>query len=231
MNNIEFVRERFLEVVIGVGAVMLLVSVLIGTDADVDWGDVPTWVAGLIASAALYAAWRAGSTAQRLLKVEEGREDRAERTDLERRATEERAAQADLVAAWIDRRAVGPKDALRWAWGLVVRNGSPLPIWDVTAETYAPDGELRGVDQMSLVPPDEVFRKWNTDLRNQHEDEDPPAFVVAISFRDAAGRTWKRSKEGVLSQTGVVAFGELGATLPLPQVEVHGSYTPPEPEQ
>src|SRR4051794_1763884 len=61
----------------------------------VNWGDVPTWVQAATSTAALIAASIAVMFSVRTYKIERAREARAERLAEERRASAERAEQAE----------------------------------------------------------------------------------------------------------------------------------------
>jgi hypothetical protein len=112
------------------GALVFYVVILVVASepdvSDVDWGDAPTWLAGGVALAALVAAWRAGSIAAELLRVERSREDD--------RAWRDASSQARLVSAWIDvgyqRDEFGSPTAVESLTGFV-RNASAVPVHDV----------------------------------------------------------------------------------------------------
>lgn len=247
-------RMREKAVIYSLGAFsagLFIVATLIGTDAHPNWGDVPTWFAGGVAILALIAARQAGRTALRLLEVEELRENRATEAEEQRREAQERAEQADLVASWIDVEGMRRGTSLP-RWGTLLQNASSLPVWDVVVEIFGPNASTpRHRFSLSLLPPGRSFEPWgNNELRSRKEDavamtehssvaladdqyqEDPRDFRVAISFRDAAGRKWRRTKEGVLRKTGIVVFGEAAVALASIELKASGIVTPPpEPLQ
>lgn len=209
---------------LGIALLMYLVILGVAWSPDlamVNWGDAPTWVTAAVSLAALTAAWRAGHIATKLLRVETGREDRAERLDGERRDAVERAEQADLVAAWNDRGT------------FVILNGSKLPIWEVELVARHPESAVTAETNLSLVPPNGETRHpfvpgedpWGAPIPvgDILDDIDAMQMQVEIRFRDAAGRIWSRDRHGALSLVGrsatvqaTVAKGS--AVTPPPQV-------------
>lgn len=176
--------------------------------AAVDWGDVPTWISALATIAAFLAALLAVRASWNVLTLERAREDRAEAQELERQRAAERAEQADHIAAWSYW--AEPQMLRRTGWGALVVNESGLPIYDVTAAFFGPDGSHRGDGSQSVVPPGQNFIPWPGGLTREGGDgasrEQGSDFRVAVAFRDAAGRTWHRDQNGVLTKTGVVVF-------------------------
>jgi hypothetical protein len=156
-----------------------------------DWGDVPTWVGALTTLGALIAAGA-------LVKVELRRDRRTEREAQQRRDGQARAEQADLVAAWKDQ-----KDSDSWA---TIRNGSELPVYDVELELFETTGTVRQYTvEVGVVPPSDHMDIWvvqNSVGTDVHSPGRPREFAVSITFRDTAGREWKRDTAGVLHQTG-----------------------------
>lgn len=111
----------------------------------------------------------------------------------------------------------------------MILNGSPLPIWDVKLRAFGRDSSERATIDLAIAPPGPNRPRWPGSLSLVF-GESPEDLRVELEFRDAAGRTWKRSREGVLNQTGVIVFGELAVALPTPQVDIQGTYTPPAPQ-
>lgn len=193
---------------LALGGALLLFSALIVVAWSprldrVDWGDAPTWTAGAIALAALAAAWRAGTVAAELLRVEQIREDRTERLEQERRDVAERAEQADWVASW--------NDSGRYA----ILNGSRLPIWDVEVRAIHPETSATFSETIGVVPPGDVRHPfvpeeddWGAPLPVEDilGDMDALRMQVEIRFRDAAGRLWRRDQHGMLNLLGRSAF-------------------------
>lgn len=186
------------------GLAAFVVAVIVaawGPDlGHVEWGDAPTWVAGVIALLALLAAWRAGSIARELLKVEHGRNKRAEDADAERRRLAERQEQADRVAAWNNGDAT-------------ILNGSDLPIWDVAVEFIDAEGEYNGTESRSVLPPGTTQipfpfyvppDEWSPGV--PYVSDEWKRIQIEIRFRDAAGRRWRRDRHGILTLVGRDAF-------------------------
>lgn len=128
------------------------------------------------------------------IEIRGARRDRADRVRLEKRA------QASLINAWLIVREREPyatyTDVLAVA---AVENSSSSPVYDVVVHVPAgvwnsePHEWRRGF----LVPTD----------RPEYADDDPepvnmlPGDVpLEITFRDAAGVRWRRSREGVLEE-------------------------------
>lgn len=176
----------------------------------------------VIAGLALRAAIRAAKAAQGSLDVaEEGL--RAERArDQARDKVEERAFQADWVAAWLYFK---PKDAFlpgiafsaipRPAVVALLRNRSPLPVYDVKVLFYA-EGVIVGEGERPILPPEDE----GLDVPHSARDAvTPPApesdgdagkpktprpeyrrLRVGIEFTDTARRRWRRDQYGLLTR-------------------------------
>lgn len=156
---------------------------------SLDMGDVPTWIGAVTTLGALVAAGA-------VVKVELGREARAK--------AEAESAQADLVAAWIARRAE--------AW-VVVRNSSTLPIYGVTIlikntvrplDPEQPDPKMRFSRFFEVLPPgEEPASGLVNDEGKPMRDPDPElkaSLGVEVWFTDAAGRRWVRRSTGQLER-------------------------------
>jgi hypothetical protein len=145
-------------------------------------GDWATWTGVVVTLGALLAA--AG-----VLRIELMR-------DRDARSAAARNEQANLVAAWDDRR-----DPDSFA---TIRNGSQLPVYDVELLIF--DSEARNLlwtARFPVVPPAEtvgVFvvqhSQTGADIRGGGSTVGPHRVVV--DFRDAANRRWKRDLGGRL---------------------------------
>ena len=193
-----------------VAFVFYLVILLVASEPDVanvDWGDAPTWIAGGIALLALAAAWRAGSIAAALLRVERRREDD--------RAKREASSQAALVSAWIE---VGyERDELDNPIAVesltcFVRNASPLPVHDVKviplldrrSETRTGREWIAANLELPTLPPADQpvttpIRGPVVSLVDSAAEEARIAVRCTIEFTDSSGTRWVRYPSGELS--------------------------------
>lgn len=190
--------------------VSYLVILLVASEPDVahiDWGDAPTWIAGGIALLALVAAWRAGSIAAELLRVEQRREDD--------RAKREASSQASLVSAWIEvgyERDELDKPIAVESLTCFVRNASPVPVHDVKViplldrrsktrsgrEWIAADLEfptLPPTDQPLTRP----IRGPVVSLVDSAAEDAQIAVRCTIEFTDSSGTRWVRYPSGELT--------------------------------
>jgi hypothetical protein len=187
------------------------------------WGDVPTW--GLLVGAAFTVvfAGRAFNSQSKQLKDQQATNEKlAEvlplqadelRESLDERAREkenQRRAQASKVAAWFEVREMFPgKSASALEWGARIRNGSDLPILDVTTafhsvkdpgngQPWTPEYAADMVRPIRVIPPaGERSIQFHDSLRSQ-EKISPHHYVVSIGFTDAAGYRWRRDPRGAL---------------------------------
>jgi hypothetical protein len=166
----------------------------------VDFGDVPTWLGVVFASIAGYVALR-------LYRVEIRRDQRVE-VEINERALLARRSQAATVCAWFQARsAYGPLTGLYQSeaespvWGVEIRNGSNLPVYDVrVAYHFVKKGATtpeKGFYKVAILPPGESFRELPRSLRDA---KNPDEMTVALTFRDAAGYSWSRGTDGVLTE-------------------------------
>ena len=178
---------------------------VVAKHASFHWslGDVPTWLGALATIGALigaYAIW----------KVESGRDEftaqeRRDRAELEQRA------QADRVAAWYGRSddGSGGPQVIR-EWGAFIQNSSDLPVYDLsvsfrflTPQANDPDrsAERSLSDLIRVVPPtDRIFVRLDHSVLEQTDRDSYGNYVVALDFRDAAGRLWRRDAKGGLAE-------------------------------
>jgi hypothetical protein len=159
--------------------------------------DLPAWISAVASAGAFAFAAPAAFAAYRVLKIEMARDKAADE--------ERKAWQAARVSAWC-----GQHDH---QWGTFLWNASEAPIYDVVIEYYRPDecevpqSLKRSIlvgsdDQVKVLPPSNepqfvvVTRKIEDDLiltaRTMH------LAVVGLTFRDAAGHSWRRDATGYL---------------------------------
>jgi hypothetical protein len=171
-----------------------------GAAARLDWGDVPTWLGVLLAGAAAAVAL--------LLYLRDAERDRQAEADRRARLDEDPPTQATRVGCWYGRAEgqIGPHQSPVPVWGAVVRNASDLPVYDVIVEFHfaSPriDGSLwtlaRGQTRRRLIPPGESFVPMPDAMLREIVDTD--SYLVAMSFRDAGNRQWRRDPDGVLTE-------------------------------
>ncbi len=145
--------------------------------------------------------------------------------DLRRRKQEHRAwidslggderqpgGQAEKIAAWpsVVRSDPAVPDSSP-AWGAEIHNGSELPVYQVHVE-FVPIERGRGMNVIviELIPPGDwlvsgrkVYPKpegGRAPLSQQDAWRLPDrTYVIELRFTDVDGRTWRRSKDGVLA--------------------------------
>ncbi|MEU7802585.1 hypothetical protein AB0B10_25335 [Micromonospora arborensis] len=177
-------------------------------------GDVATWVGALANVATLAFALVAALVGFRVYKIESGRDRRAE-DERRERALDEKRNQASLVSAWL---AEEPTPALMESpfittllrqprsWAGYVLNASNVPIYDVLVHfRWADTRHVRtAANDVRVVPPhqDGVWISLPEGWREQIAAEPDPQHVVdvAVEFRDAAGRYWRRDWDGALTE-------------------------------
>jgi hypothetical protein len=172
-----------------------------------DLGDVPTWIGAVAAIVtvmvtifALIFAKRAAEATRAMLDVESAR-------DREREQAEARG-QAELISAWygfFDDYPGAAMSTYNDYWGAYIRNASPLPIYDLEIEFFykGSDGNVTGPRSTlnaGMVPPTDSpgFAPAPLEMLRNVENRDP--YVVAITFRDSAGRRSRRDHDGVLAE-------------------------------
>ncbi|MFF2650406.1 hypothetical protein [Streptomyces sp. NPDC058045] len=111
----------------------------------IDWGDVPTWIAGAFAAAAAYYARGTLRSQQQQIDeqrgfiAEQAANLRLEREELraqlaERRATQARKIRLDVTATGAELSDETGELINPDRWLVVVRNESEAPIYDITAQ-------------------------------------------------------------------------------------------------
>lgn len=179
-----------------------------------DLGDVPTWVAVMLALAAGVVAYGAYVVSRKIYKIESGR-DEDTREEAQR-------AQAAKVAAWF---ADSPDGGEESAPGALIRNASELPIYNVhVGYTFSfADGEFDGIDSaLNPSPEDDLFGlgvdldalgpdvpiilpgECHVPLDAKHLKVFHLPHVgdwrVSVAFDDASGQTWRRDFQGTLAK-------------------------------
>jgi len=167
-----------------------------------------TFFEGLSAVAtacALLAALYAGYQAQRLFRLELGRDEQTRDAERKRQATQ--------VSAWAATRI---KTRERVIFGVVVRNSSDDPIYDVQVECHGFSSPR--VPTLQCVPPGEFFvantfeddskTEWDYPKPLQEIRDPMRPFTIsdargidAVMFRDSAGAGWHRAARGELTKT------------------------------
>jgi hypothetical protein len=168
------------------------------------WGDYPTWLAAIGTIAAVAAAlWLAGR-------------------DSRRRRTEHERNQAELVTAWLlpvgDQTTSGLVPPI-----IAVINGSQQLAYKVIASLVPVRGAI-GEDFRQTVGRDPTaFRAFKGELppgRTNLGVENPGGgmhirFAIELAFRDAGGRSWVRSADGVLERIRAEPADHYGLHEPL----------------
>lgn len=168
------------------------------------WGDIPTWLATIAATAA-------GIVAYSVYRIEAQR-DRI--SDAERRST-----QAAKIAAWYGSRpqhvtrrigdSVQTSTSPEPVWGAFLRNASDLPVSDVTVEFHFPSSASDPAETWNIhtiekgtLPPNDTPIHLTIDeaaLRIYSDDPRVDAFHrVEIEFTDTQGVRWHRDVKGRL---------------------------------
>ncbi len=162
---------------------------------NIDWGDVPTWLAFIGAALAVFYT-------RRTLLIEQARD--------EERREDQRREQAAKFAAWCTDRA--RRDELQWHGGLILRNASEVPVYDVSVTFHLRGTERRGERYTrGVVPPGEhyAFDVDSTGMFTLISEnaygvqtfmEDWDEYLPEVTFTDAAGHVWSRNVRGELSR-------------------------------
>ncbi|WP_243061175.1 hypothetical protein [Nocardioides sp. SR21] len=178
-----------------------------GTIWSVPLGSVAELLTVLAAVAAIVTAWKASVKSHKLQEslndLEQQRESRTQQELARRAEADERAEQADHIAAWLGKSKFA--DYVR----VIVSNGGGLPIYNVEMTLVRPSdwvGVLR--ERRGMLTPEgrsAVDVRLN-DLgsaellvpRAEWDDDWRVKYRVAIEFDDSAGRRWIRDPNGRL---------------------------------
>lgn len=154
--------------------------------------DAAAWTEASATVVAVGAAIFAGRYAKKAYDKEVQRD--------EQRENERRSAQAEKVAAWCERW-VGEAGAWNYE-RYYLRNASDIPVYDVVV-LFRQGKHSLGTDSLDVLPPadEPVVREVPVHVRNEaHAAEAEHGQIIRplVSFRDAAGRHWRRTAEGLL---------------------------------
>ena len=156
-------------------------------------------------SGALIAAVYAGVQAKRLYRIESARDEQARDAGRKRQATQ--------VSAWAATRI---RTAGRIVFGVVIRNSSDDPVYDVQVECHGFSSSP--VASLQCVPPGEFFvantvqedaaAEWDYPKPLSEINDPMRPFTIsdargvdAITFRDNTGAGWHRAARGELTKT------------------------------
>lgn len=153
-----------------------------------------------------------------------------QREEAQARRDERKRAQAQQVASWPDwfdrlsPRLVAfprsPEDQNPGnVWALLIRNSSPLPVWNVEVQFYKVGDEATASQRqvISLVAPGDSAVACPTELQNE------ATFEATISFRDTDKVRWFRNKVGVLAEDPI----RTDRVAPIPEPLVGPDYLKP----
>ncbi|WP_146245941.1 hypothetical protein [Curtobacterium sp. MCPF17_001] len=156
-------------------------------------------LSAIATTVALAAAMFAGFQAQRLYRIESGRDEQARHAERKRQATQ--------VSAWAAARI---RTAGRVVFGVVIRNSSDDPVYDLQVQCHGFSSPR--VATLQCVPPGEFFvgntieedsmTEWDypNALPEIHDPVRPFTIsdargVNTITFRDNTGAGWRRAPE------------------------------------
>ena len=152
-----------------------------------------TAVGTLLAVAiALYLAIRDARRTQKL--------DAEQNAEKQSRKEAEERAQAECVAAWMDRD------------DIAFQNASKLPVYRVRMWLHMRDEDAEYAKWRRIIPPSgdeptrislirealEKVQAWRS--RREGEKRSKPAIMVELTFRDARGDWWRRAEDGLLER-------------------------------
>jgi hypothetical protein len=156
--------------------------------AQVQWGDVATWVGGLATAAALILTYL-------LLRITLREQKRVQ--------TEQRQAQARLVSAWSSHiRRSGGND--QYSVTVTLQNNSDEPIYGLRAAVGTGwsinDRSFKEIELIYVMPPKSDQERPTSMLFDQNPADSHGSLPVELIFSDAAGRFWHRDRNGELTQ-------------------------------
>lgn len=171
--------------------------------AILDWGNIPEWIGAVGTSGAVIVALFIALSDER------------------RRANRERREQAEKIGVWKTHQNDGGSAKSIEQSTIHVNNTSHLPIYDVVISYGSAYGSgakyAMGDDNQILVlklPPG----LHNIPPRNNPITKKSANHLnegVAISFRDSNGHFWRRDASGILQETDMHPFDELGIKQPI----------------
>jgi hypothetical protein len=157
--------------------------------AEIQWGDVATWVGGIATAAALFLTYR-------LLRI-----TRREQRTLQ---VEKRQAQARLVSAWTSQ--VQPTSGSSVSSITVtLQNSSHEPVYGLRVAVGSRWAERQitydELDLLYIMPPKSQQEiETVLQLADARNGEVESTLPVELLFSDAAGRYWHRNQQGGLTE-------------------------------
>jgi hypothetical protein len=199
------------------GALLILGPAIgIGVALDSDAGSIADWVAGVATTLAFVAAVFAARSAQRMLRVEQDRDARAQAGRVATWHEEpwgwepnmvKVAHHADGTATWEDDGTYGVASL-----GVRVLNASDMPIFEVAIvgkldfvdpETGAIRSSPFEHDVGRLAPNSDRGDLYSVRLERRIDPFQPgkpaPALQLEVVFRDTFGVVWRRTEMGALT--------------------------------
>lgn len=163
----------------------------------IDWGNVPSWLAFIAAGTAVMFTWRALS--------------RERKRDADRHE-DDRKKQAEQFGAWIGRDA-SAQSKFEGDFHIKFRNTSGLPVYDVKFRilNLRENSSQLFADELPLVAPaakEQDYRLNPGTLSQLHiilqqsqiRKEPSVGYGLEVTFRDSAGRRWRRDTDGKLDE-------------------------------
>lgn len=179
---------------------------------DVSWGTAPDWLAALGTIGAFIAALitfyvESRRSDERMEKMENDRRRDKEEELAEKVTLEEERQSMMVYGVSLSRRGLTEEDFLAAgyrkqyiegkkgvvSWLFCIRNDSPYPIYNIT---FVPDlrGDIVKYFQKEALQPGEDCEVPHQEIGRGNPSEN------YIEFHDSAGRTWRRTLDGILTK-------------------------------
>jgi hypothetical protein len=157
--------------------------------AEVQWGDVASWIGGLATAVALFLTYG-------LLRITRG-----EQKALQAEKTE---AQARLVSAWTSHLQLAP-DRSACSVTVTLKNSGSEPIYGLRVAVgsgwTAKKPDYSELELVYVLPPkSEQDKDTVVQLDTTQNAAGQSTLPVEMLFSDGAGRYWHRDRQGRLSQ-------------------------------